>query len=209
MAKTLTLKQRQVLDFIEQYQIAHECSPTIREIRENFQLRSDNGVLKHLAALQRKGAITKSDIHRGIGLLASVKRQLGLASFRLPLLGSVPAGPTSLEEPVAEETWISIAENVVAYPEESYLLHVRGDSMVGAGIVDGDMVVVHTKSTPKDGDIVVALMDGENTVKRLVHQDGQYMLRAENAFYPDLRPLNELTIQGVVTGLIRSYKPLR
>lgn len=205
MATPLTTKQRDVLKFIEQYQLEHECSPTIREIREHFGLKSDNGVLKHLAALQRKGAITKSDIHRGIGLLATVKRQLGLDFLRLPLLGSVPAGPPSQTEAPEEETWISVAENVVPYPGESYLLSVRGDSMIGAGINDGDMVVVHTKTVAREGDIVVALIDNENTVKRLVSQDGQYFLRAENAFYPDLKPLGELYVQGVVTGLIRSY----
>lgn len=205
MPQDLTTKQRNVLSFIEEYQLEHECSPTIREIREHFKLKSDNGVLKHLTALQKKGAIHRSDIHRGIGLLASVKRQLGLSFLRLPLLGVIPAGTPTLTDAPEEETWISVAENVVPYPGESYLLSVRGDSMIGAGINDGDMVVVHTKTTPKEGDIVVALIDGENTVKRLVSQNGSFFLRAENAFYPDLKPMAELTIQGVVTGLIRSY----
>lgn len=203
MNNALTAKQKNVLAFIEQYQLEHERSPTIREIRLHLNVKSDNGVLKHLAALEKKGAIRKSDVHRGIRLLSSVKRSMGLLNLRLPLLGSVPAGPPTAED-VREETWISVAENVVPYPNESYLLRVRGDSMVGAGIVDGDMVVVHTQTKARDGDIVVALIDGENTVKRLVHQDGNVYLRAENAFYPDLRPANELIIQGVVTGLLRS-----
>jgi repressor LexA len=202
--KNLTQKQQDVLAFIEQYQLEHESSPTIREIRQHFELKSDNGVLKHLAALEKKGAIRKSDVHRGIHLLESVKRAMSLQNLKLPLLGSIPAGMPVTEDQ-AEETWISVAENIVPYPGESFLLKVRGDSMIGAGILDGDMVVVHTRSEPREGEIVVALIDNENTLKRLVMQNGRAFLRAENAFYPDLIPMNELRVQGVVTGLIRAF----
>ncbi len=203
--ETLTEKQEAVLDFIRTYQFEYGKSPTIREMKENFGVSSDNSILKHLKALEEKGFIKKDDTPRGIGLLNSVKEKLsGGSSFRLPILGMIPAGgPVISEEYV--EGYMNIGEEMASNAEDYFLLTVTGNSMVDAGIFEGDLVLVDMKKSPKDGDIVVALVDGSNTLKRLVKKDGKTYLKAENKDYSDIFPENELSIQGVIKTLIRQY----
>ncbi len=201
----LTLRQQELFDYIREYQLQCGASPTIKEMRIFLEVSSDNGVLKHLTALEKKGVLTRSRRARGVNLLAEIKEKMSQkADIDLPLYGSVPAGGATLEEQVPD-TWISVAENIVADPESSYLLKVRGDSMTGAGIMPGDTVVVNFRRTPKAGDIVVALIDGDSTVKRLVREGKYTYLKAENPLYHDLYPVSELSIQGIVTALIRNY----
>jgi repressor LexA len=202
--RTLSEKQQAVLSFIEAFQIDNGYSPTIREIKEFLEVQSDNSVLKHLQALEKKGFIEKDPTARGIKLLHSVKEQYERMDFKLPLIGAIPAGTATLcEENI--EAWISVAENLVPYPEESYLLKVQGESMINAGIQDGDTVIVHARQYPRNNDIVVALVDGMNTLKRYVYNGERAYLKAENPDYTDIYPANELSIQGVVTGVFRSY----
>jgi repressor LexA len=126
--------------------------------------------------------------------------------FQLPLFESIPAGlPDRFDGGVATETLSFVPSTVgVADPSRAFAVRVKGQSMVGAGIEDGDLVVLEKKeATP--GDIVAALIDGECTLKRLLQRRGTYFLKAENPAYPDLDPLEELSIQGVVVGVVRSY----
>jgi len=205
MENILTEKQEALLNFIEQYQMEHGGSPTIREMREYFGVSSDNSILKLLKALEEKGKIEKDEGHRGIKLLSNIKEKLEKSSFRLPLLGSIPAGnPVLSEEHV--ENWLDIGEDLVLANKQSFLLNVRGNSMVNAGIHDGDIVVVCTDLEPKAGDIVVALVDGQSTVKTYAVRNGKVLLHPENPEYEDIYPENELCVQGVVTGLFRYYK---
>ena len=121
----------------------------------------------------------------------------------LPILGAIPAG---FGEPVDSTELGSIPVDLVALSikttSRTFALKVRGDSMVGAHIADGDLVVVEVRK-PKAGDVVAALIDGETTLKRFVCEDGKFFLKAENPLYPDLIPLQELTIQGVARAVVR------
>lgn len=205
MSEFLTEKQEAVLKFIEEYQLSNGKSPTIKEMREHFGVSSDNSILKHLRALEDKGYIQKDDTPRGINLLESVKEKFsGGGELKLPVLGFIPAGgPVLSDEHV--DSWMKVGEDLADNSEDYFLLTVRGNSMIDAGIFEGDLVLVNQKKQPKDGDIVVALVDNANTLKRLVKKDGKVYLKAENKEYSDIYAENELLIQGVVQSLIRQY----
>jgi len=202
----LTDKQRQVLEYIEKYQMEFGKSPTLRETREFLGVSSDNSVLKHLDALKAKGFIKKDETPRGIGLLESVKDRLNSSVVKVPLLGMIPAGGPVLSEEYVEN-WFSLEDGLVRDLKNSFLLRVTGLSMIDAGIFEGDMVIASSKIEPRNGDIVVALIDGGNTLKRFVIEGGLAYLKVENSTYSnqEIIPVEELIIQGVVTGLIRTY----
>jgi repressor LexA len=205
MVEFLTEKQEALLNYIEQYQLENGGSPTIREMREYFGVSSDNSILKHLDALETKGKIIREDGPRGIKLLSSIKEKLTRNDFKLPLLGTVPAGnPVASEEHIDE--WLSVGEDVIYHNKQSFLLRVTGDSMIDAGINEGDIVVVCNELEPRSMDIVVALVDNQSTVKRYMVDHGTVYLHPENSNYENIYPENDLCIQGVVTGLIRYYK---
>lgn len=201
----ITDKQEQVLRFIETYQLNNGKSPTIKEIRTFLQVSSDNSVLKHLAALEKKGYIQKDDTPRGIKLLETVKQKLQTETVSLPVMGFIPAGGAVATDEYIDD-WIVFDKSKIPHPKETFLLRVTGNSMIDAGIYEGDLIIADSKKEPRIGDIVVGLIDNENTVKRLVKKDGQYYLQAENPDYSDLYPIGKLEVQGVVTGLIRTYK---
>ncbi len=206
METTLTEKQEAILHFIEEYQMEHGASPTIKEMREYFGVSSDNSIIKQLKVLEEKGHIQKKDTPRGIQLLQSVKDRLETSELKLPLLGMIPAGGPVLTEEYIER-WIKVSEDLVYKPEDSYMLRVVGDSMMDAGIFEDDILVVCASLEPKFEDIVVALIDNQNTVKRYMRdsQDRIY-LKPENSRYDNIYPEGALCIQGVVTGLVRWYK---
>lgn len=206
MPEVLTEKQEALLKFIEQYQLENGSSPTIREMREYFGVTSDNSILKHLKALGEKGYITKDDTPRGIKMLSSVKERMESGSLKLPLLGMIPAGGPVLSEEYIE-SWLSVGEDVIYKARDSYLLRVKGNSMIDAGMYEDDILVVCGSLEPKVGDIVVALVDNQNTVKRYMKDsDHRVYLKPENPQYDNIYPQGELCIQGVVTGLLRYYK---
>lgn len=202
--ETLTEKQEAVLKFIEDYQLKNGRSPTLREMRENFGVSSDNSILKHLNALEEKGYIKKDGSSRGIAPLASVKERLLTDSVQVPILGFVPAGGPVLSEEYVEGH-MSFSSDDVFKPDKSFILRVRGDSMMNAGILDGDLVVACTAKEPRENDIIIALVDNENTVKRYCKKGSQTYLKPENDAYKNIYPENELCMQGVVTALVRSY----
>lgn len=202
----LTEKQEAVLRFIEAYQLEFGKSPTLREMREHFGVSSDNSILKHLKALENKGFLQKDDTPRGIGLLNSVKEKLEAAAqvTRIPLLGTIPAGgPVISDEFVLD--YFEVGNDLLKKPQGSFALRVTGLSMINAGILEGDFVVANRDLRAKNGDIVVALVDGKNTVKRYRSKNGNVWLEAENPDYPDIHPDEFLEVQGVVTAVIRMY----
>ena len=202
--KELTAKQAQVLQFIEKYQLQNGKSPTIREIKEFLHVASDNSVLKHLTALQKKGYLTKDDTPRGIGLLESVKNKLNSHFLSIPVLGAIPAGgPVITEEYI--DSYQSIDAKQYSNADQLYWLKVTGNSMIDAGIYEGDLVLCDPSRTPQVNDVVVALVDGENTLKRLLKIEGRYFLKAENSEYSDIHPMQSLSTQGVVIKLSRNY----
>ena len=122
----------------------------------------------------------------------------------IPVAGAVAAGyPSPAEEELRDI--ISIDEYLITRPESSFLVKVRGDSMTGAGIMDGDMVIVEKGREPKNGDIVLAEVDGEWTMKFFVRMKEEIVLEAANPKYPTIRPKSELRLGGIVTAVIRKY----
>ncbi len=204
MGEHLTEKQEAVLKFIEQYQMSFGKSPTLREMREHFGVTSDNSILKHLKAIEEKGFIEKDDTPRGIKLLNSIKAKLDSAVVKLPVLGFIPAGGPVLSEEYVER-FMEVGHDLAKNSEDYFILNVTGSSMIDAGIFEGDLVIVDTKRTPKNGDVVVALVDNSNTLKRFIKEGSKVYLKAENKNYKDIHPVNELVIQGVVTSLVRQY----
>ena len=125
-------------------------------------------------------------------------------SIKLPVLGSIPAGGAVLSEEHIS-SWMSVGEDIASNATDYFMLEVTGNSMVDAGIFEGDMVVVDMKKQPKNGDVVVAMVDGGNTLKRFIKEGNNVYLKAENKDYNDIYPENELSVQGVVSSLIRQY----
>ena len=207
----LTDKQEAVLKFIEKYQFKNGKSPTLKEMREYFKVSSDNSILKHLNALRIKGYIQKDETPRGIALLDSVRDRLSSSVVKVPILGMIPAGGPVLSEEYIDD-WVGFEDGFVKDLNNSFMVRVTGESMIDAGIYEGDLVIASSKMEPKNGDIVVALIDGGNTLKRFVKEGGKAFLRAENVEYVDpstggaeVLPVEELSVQGVVTGLVRTY----
>lgn len=204
MKKLLTPKEQKIFNFIESYQLKYGASPTVREIRLYMKLKSDGFVIHCLERLVKKGIIKKGDTPRSIKLLPSVAARLHADTVEIPVLGSIPAGGPVLSEEYVEN-WVTFPANEIRHPNESFILRVRGDSMIGAGIFEGDYVIASAKPEPKNGDIVVALVDGGSTVKRFVKDKAGVYLKAENPQYKNIYPIEQLEIQGVVVGLFRWY----
>lgn len=200
----LTARQREILDFILAFRRANGCSPSIPEIQDHFGISSPNGVAGHLRALEAKGAIRMAN--RGSRRI-DVPSDLPPAPrlFSLPAYGVIPAGPPQPigAGPAEADAWLDEALLGFRPKTGSFLLKVRGDSMKDAGILDGDLVVVEPNPSPRAGQIVAALIDGESTLKRLVRVRGAWYLKAENPAYPELHPRADLVIQGVVRAVIR------
>jgi len=197
----LTKRQKEIFEYIEEMITQLGKSPTIREIGEKFDISSTNGVRAHLAALMKKGYIRRQSlISRGIELV----RDLTGPVRRVPLVGSVPAGsPIDAIENIEGE----LAVDTTFLPTgETFTLRVKGDSMTGAGIFDGDYVLVKKQAAAERGDIVVALIGDEATVKRYFPERGRVRLQPENdAFEPIVvdRKSPEFTLVGKVVALMR------
>jgi len=206
MRDELTAIQRKILDFIVETIGEHDRSPTIREIGEEFGIASTNGVRYHLAALEKHGYIRRSrGISRGIEWLehhaSSGERASGV---ELPLVGSVAAGRPILA--VENIEGVLAVDEMLAKSEQCFALRVTGDSMKGAGIFDGDVVIVNPQPTARSGDIVVALLDDEATVKTYRQRKGSVVLEAQNPEYDDIVPDRrdgEVRVLGKVVGLMR------
>ncbi|MBM4116270.1 transcriptional repressor LexA [bacterium] len=203
----LTDRQRSVLDFLRDFLRENGYPPTIREIAGHFDLRSPRGVQDHLEALERKGYIRRArERSRGIELLELGARRPSAEGkvLRLPLIGQVAAGIPVLSEENIEE-WIEVDASFAAR-EGNFLLKVVGDSMVEAHILDGDTIVVSPQETARDGEIVVALVDGEATVKTFYKEPGGVRLQPENSqMEPIWVPAGsaEVRIIGKVVAVMR------
>jgi repressor LexA len=195
----LTKRQKEILDFIRSYRAEHGISPTQREIRETFHLSSFGTVQKHLKRLEEKGALSREwNRSRGIAPKDEVSSARGV-----PLLGSVAAGRPI--EPFPQEESIEVPASLLGKGEH-FVLRVRGESMIDDGILDGDFVVVARREKAESGQTVIALVRGEATLKRYYMEGHRIRLQPANAA---MKPLTfdarDVTIQGVVTGLIRDY----
>ncbi|MCW5966649.1 MAG: transcriptional repressor LexA [Bryobacterales bacterium] len=201
----LTERQQSILDYIMEFRRDHGCSPSIPEMQRHFGIRSPNGVAGHLHALEAKGFIRRSD--RGSRQIDPVDPLGDLQSrvANIPLFGAVPAGPPQAVAEHRPDGCVSVDEATLGFRpgEGCFALRVRGDSMKDAGILDGDLVIADSAQSARNNQIVVALIDGESTLKRLVRVQGKTFLKAENPAYPELVPRADLQIQGVVRTVIR------
>ncbi len=209
MNNDLTDKQTQIFKFIEDFQRENGKSPTFKEIQLHFEFGSLNSVFKHIKALEKKGVIRKSNEARGIELLDRIKDELfseEQAQRTVPLLGEIPAGSATLEEENVIDR-ISISDYLINNFDETFLLKVKGDSIDKTGVFEGDIVIVDQKKTPKNGDIVAALVDNESTLK-VFHKDSNglphFMPNSTNPTHEEVIG-NEAYIQGVVVGSFRKY----
>ena len=200
----LTNRQHEVLAFIEDAMAQIGVMPSTREIQEHFGFASQTAAVNHLRALEKKGVIQRyAGKARAMALVSTLKRDM---IVDIPIYGQIAAGMAGLTEQ-DEGGMISIDATSagVGRGKRVFALKVRGDSMIDAGINDGDLAILELRE-PKDGDVVAALIDGETTLKRLVTANGQPWLKAENPQFPNLIPVTELVIQGVMVALIRKFR---
>ncbi len=200
--KGLTERQREILNYIAEYIQEHNYPPTYQEIADAFDITSKHGVVRHLEALERKGYIERSNtLARSIRIVHPAY-SVTTDTVALPLIGRVAAGyPILAEENI--ETHVMVPRSLIKTEGRYFALRVQGDSMTNAGILDGDLVIVQSAQTARPGEIVVALVEDEVTVKRLVVENGRMFLKAENPAYPNIYPQGEWSIQGRVIALIR------
>lgn len=201
----LTDRQQEILDFIREQQQLRGITPSTGEIQEQFGFASPNAVTSHLAALTRKGVLQREpNKARGLVLTDSYRDR---AMAEIPIYGTIPAGLPADERQQADGC-ISVDVETLRLPKGArvFALKVRGDSMIGAGILSGDIVVLEFRE-PRNNEVVAALIDGETTLKRYVVQRGKPFLKAENPRFPNLIPAQELVIQGVQVALLRVLKP--
>ena len=199
----ITAKQQEILDYIKNEILKKGYPPTVREICETVHLKSTSSVHSHLETLEKNGYIRRDPTKpRAIEICDDSFQMVRTEMVSLPVIGNVAAGQPILAEENIEEYFPVPAEMV---PKgESFILNVRDDSMVNAGILNGDRVFVNQCSTANNGDIVVALIDDSATVKRFYREDDHIRLQPEND-YMDPIIVKDCEILGKVFGIYRIY----
>jgi len=204
--KKLTEKQKQILHIIARDVRRRGFPPTMQELADELGIRSKNAIFKHLAALEAKGFIQKhkGGAARGITVLHNMGLPNQLAADNVPLVGRIAAGaPVFAEENI--EGYVPVPDYLTKDGAQYFALKVQGDSMIDAGIYEGDLVIVRSTNEAGNGDIVVALSGEEATVKRFMVEGNQMYLKPENNAYANI-PLDQAwSIQGRVVALIRDH----
>ena len=199
----LTERQKNVLDFIQREQREKGITPSTREIQTHFGFASQTSVMQYIAALERKGFVDRHARKARALITPAMKVMI----TDIPIYGQIPAGMSALTEQTIEgHVSLDTRSANVLKNREKFALRVRGDSMIGAHIVDGDIVILEDSKEVHNGDIAAALIDGETTLKRYVVEHGRPYLKAENPQYPNLIPARELKIQGVMVSLVRKQE---
>jgi repressor LexA len=200
MRKKLTKRQQQVLDFIINYLRDTGYPPTIREVAKEFKI-SSKGAYDHLTAIEKKGYIKRNPTKpRAIEIMDFVHGKVSGPVVEIPVVGKVAAGEPLLATQNIERT-ISLSGDMIR-TEEPFALKIKGDSMIGAGILEGDYVIVKRQPSADQGDIVVALIGDDATVKRFYKANDHVRLQPEN---PTMEPIiaKDVSIVGKVVGLFR------
>ena len=197
----LTKRQNQILKFIKEYIVGHDYSPSYREIGDEFGISSSATVHQHIQNLKEKGFVNLNENEARSIELTSASFQLG-RTIELPLVGIITAG-----EPIEaiEETETFAVPSTLIRNDNSYVLRVKGTSMIDEGILDGDFVVVERNHYPKNGDIVVALLNNAfATLKKFYRETHTIRLQPANA---TMKPIycKDVAIRGVVRGIIRKF----
>jgi len=200
--KELTKRQKELLQLIARNIEEKGYPPSYQELANQMNIRSKFAILKHIDALVSKGYLEKDSSARGLRIISDEYAPANKNEVNIPLIGRVAAGfPILAQENV--ERYVSIPRALIKSEGRYFALKVRGDSMVNAGIYEDDLVVVNSTNVANNKEIVVALINDEVTVKRLMFRQGRPYLKAENPAYDDIHPQGEWSIQGKVVGLIR------
>lgn len=201
MGKGLTRRQKEILTFVQRYSDAHGYPPSVREIGQALGLTSSSTVHSHLSALEKKGYLRRDPSKpRALEILRDERDVPAKKVVPIPVIGRVTAGQPILAQQNIEDYFPLPVEFVRS--EECFILYVRGDSMIEAGIYDGDLLVVRRQQTARDGDVVVARLEDEATVKRFFREADRIRLQPEN---PAMEPIytHDAAIEGVAIAVIR------
>ena len=204
----ITKRQKELIDFISAFIDEKTYAPSIAEMQKHFSINSPATIHQHLKNLEDKGFIKRvANRHRSIELgdvHVPSGKTASRGSMQIPVLGAIAAGSPIESYPDTET--ISVPEDMVL-AGETYVLRVRGDSMIEDHILDGDMVIVRKTETAQSGDTVVALVDGsESTLKRYYPEEGRVRLQPANAeMEPMYFNLDQVEIQGIIVGILRRY----
>ncbi len=207
MKQELTPRQREIYEFIRKEIIEKSCPPTYREIGEHFGIRSPNGVKRSLDALFKKGYLERKPmVSRGLELREKMPPPGTTELKEIPIVGRVAAGNPIIAEENREG--VINVDPTMFRGEGHFALRVRGDSMKNAGIFEGDIVIAKQQAVAQKGEIVVAIIGDEATVKRYVPQNGDILLMPENENYEPIvisKNSPDFRIAGKVTGLVRKF----
>lgn len=209
MKKELTPRQQEIFDFIQKYVEINGYPPTYREIGAKFEIVSTFGVKRHLDALVKKGFMTmESNQSRTLSLVETdlTNKPSNSNSIEIPIVGRVAAGYPILAEENVEGT-LALDVSLIRSKANCFGLKVRGDSMINAGIFEGDLVIVEQEKNVKNGDIVVAMIQDEATLKRYERKDDTIFLIPENQNYSPIEVSNreDFSIIGKIIGVFRFY----
>ncbi len=202
--QALTQRQTQILDFLRNFKNQEGVAPTYREISGHFGFKSTKAASDHVRALEKKGYVRlHGNRSRSIEIVSSEPNPTGHV-VSIPILGEIPAGKPEKKEENRSHT-IIVDETILGNCKEHRLfaLKVTGESMMGRSIRDGDWVIADADVSPNEGEVVVALIDGDNTLKTLAKRKKRFYLKAENPDYPDWIPMEEMIIQGIVKAVLR------
>ncbi|MCB1216253.1 transcriptional repressor LexA [bacterium] len=205
MAKRVTDKQREVLQYIADFIDGNGYAPSIRDIAGKFEC-SVKGAYDHVVALEKKGLIERArNRSRSILLGQRGKQVLGVEeAARIPILGRIAAGVMTYADHNVEDYVNMPLDNMQHEGGNLFALRVKGDSMINAGIKEGDIAIFREQQSASTGDIVAAMVEDEATVKFFFRQAGRVVLKAANPLYPDMY-FNEIRVIGKLKSLIRQY----
>lgn len=205
MTKEITERQKELLNFIVKQVREHSMPPSISEMATFLKVKSKNAVAKLLDSLEAEGFLKTNGKARGITVLDSLGEAMQKGFIKVPLLGHIQAGSPHLAEEQIED-WINLPSSLIKGRRDVFLLRVRGESMINAGIYEGDLVIVRPTKDVKNNDIVVALLHDEATVKRFIQIKNRSYLKAENPTFKNIYPKEEWMVQGKVVGVIRNLE---
>jgi repressor LexA len=199
----LTKRQKEILDFITAFIDENGYSPSMEEIAEHFQFASLNAVFKHLEALESRGFLSR-DSNRARSIQLSPEDPVGIQA--LPLYGYVAAGQPI--EAVSSPETLQVPDEFLPRRGSYYVLQVQGESMIDEHIQDGDYVVVESRDTARPGEMVVALVDGDNVTLKKFYREGERirLQPANEALEPIILDENRVKIQGVIVSVMRKYQ---
>ena len=200
----ISKKQQEILEYIKSQILQRGFPPAVREICEAVNLKSTSSVHSHLETLEKNGYIRRDPTKpRAIEILDDMFNLTRREMVHVPIIGQVAAGEPILAQENIEDYWPVPADRMPN--KQTFFLKVKGESMINAGIFDGDMVIVEQQPTADNGDIVVAMIEDSATVKRFYKEDGYYRLQPENDTMDPII-VSEVSIIGKVVGLYRSMK---